>query len=578
MLFTTMIPTFVSAAELLKTDKTTYTEGEEILVTATGSGNDWVGLYLATDTPESDQSIRWYYVARDGNVSGGTKDMRQAERTNSNRSAYFSVPAGEYIIYLFENDGYTVLDSVSITVNEDPAANIPPDAPTSAEYERTGAFVGAADGKLSITVANEEALPDSYKAYWADKNGALADYTAFAPIKCTGKVTEYEMVASTLIPTTADRILVYAVRNGKMSESAATVMLPEGCNDYDFGSPLYEMQVLSDIHLNASQTHIHNMHFATALEDIKKLSPNSIGIFINGDIADSGSVSEYRCFRQLLSNAGSSLPSVYCAIGNHDLANGPYDTHLKNFLQYTEPGVDSVYYDLWLNGVHFIFLGSESFGLQADLSTTQLNWFKEKLNEDRDENRPIYVFLHQGIIDTVAGTFAYQEWHGIKQSRAFAKILKDYPEVVLFTGHSHWEMDSLHTMKPRDDKLPTIFNTAAGAYLWNDDSIETNQGIEGSQGYYIYAYKDKLIVRGRDYVTGQWIASAQFIVDFPQSEEEEPIIGDDIVTPEAPPSNKSVSSYIKPVIGIGIGALVIAAGVSIALAVTKKRKSKSKNI
>lgn len=64
----------------------------------------------------------------------------------------------------------------------------------------------------------------------------------------------------------------------------------------------------------------------------------------------------------------------------------------------------------------------------------------------------------------------------------------------------------------------------------------------------------------------------------PQSEEEEPIIGDDIVTPEAPPSNKSVSSYIKPVIGIGIGALVIAAGVSIALAVTKKRKSKSKNI
>ena len=36
-------------AGTLTLDKTTYTEGEDILVTATGSGADWVGLYAAGD-------------------------------------------------------------------------------------------------------------------------------------------------------------------------------------------------------------------------------------------------------------------------------------------------------------------------------------------------------------------------------------------------------------------------------------------------------------------------------------------------------------------------------------------------
>jgi hypothetical protein len=112
----------------------------------------------------------------------------------------------------------------------------------------------------------------------------------------------------------------------------------------------------------------------------------------------------------------------------------------------------------------------------------------------------------------VAGTFEYQKWHGINQSKEFADILKGYGEVILFSGHSHWEMDSLHSMKTRDSKLPTIFNTSSVAYLWNDNSMSSNIGIEGSQGYYIKAYEDKILVLGRDFVNGQWISSAQFVV------------------------------------------------------------------
>lgn len=503
-------------AKTLITDKTVYTEGEPIMTIATGDGKDWVGLYLKTDTPETDQSIRWYYVANDGNKPGTGKNIRFAEGTNASRAEYADVPAGDYTIYLFENDKYTVLAKVDITVNENPIPAAVPEAPGSVRYDRSAAADGLADGILTIT-AGEGAAPDRYIAYWADSQGELKDYTAFAPIVCTGKTTEYQMVKNTLIPRSADRIRVYSVKGKKVSEKATEVMLPEGCDKYDFGDLLYEMQVISDIHLNSSVNHIHNKHFASTLEQIRQISPNSIGIFINGDIADHGEVSEYKIFNKMIEDAGEGLPQVYCSIGNHDLADGPYETRLKNFLKYTEPGTDSVYYDMWIGGVHFIFLGSEKTGLYADLSKDQLAWFREKLNENRDENRPTYVFLHQGLVDTVAGTFAYQKWHGINQAKKFAAILKDYPEAVLFSGHSHWEMDSLNVMRERDEKLPTIFSTAAVGYLWNDESMSTDVGIEGAQGYFLYAYKDRILLLGRDFVTGQWISSAQFTAYFPQS-------------------------------------------------------------
>jgi 3',5'-cyclic AMP phosphodiesterase CpdA len=316
-----------------------------------------------------------------------------------------------------------------------------------------------------------------------------------------------------------------------------------------------------------------------ALSDIKKLSPNSIGIFVNGDIADHGEEAEYRSFQQLINNAGDGLPKVYCAIGNHDLASGPYDDKLELFLKYTEPATDSVYFDQWINGVHFIYLGSEATGLNAQLSREQLNWFKQALAENRDENRPIYVFLHQGLIDTVAGTFAYQKWHGINQSREFASILKKYPEIVLFSGHSHWEMDSQNSMKARDVKLPTIFNTASAAYLWNDGSMATNVGVEGSQGYYLYAYQDKLLVLGRDFVNGQWIASAQFVVQYPQpdNEDNDGETDENGTVPTPPETNQSQADEPNNVhIGaiVCIVAAVVAAASAVVTAISSKKRKK----
>ncbi len=385
----------------------------------------------------------------------------------------------------------------------------------TATYQRTTDLPGYANGNLTITAAGK--CPTEYRIFWGNDAGVLPDYTAFAPVMATGETTVYTLVSDTLVPQDADRLLVYAVCDAEVSDIAAVAMLPAGVADYDLGQVLYELQVQSDIHITLHQNHPHNQHFAMVLEEIGRLSPSSLGLFINGDTGDTADPMQYENCQAIIEAAGETAPSVYFAVGNHDFGFDAtdYDTRLQNFLHGTRnTWTDKAYFDLWIGGVHFIFLGSERKGCPAWLGEAQLAWLEEKLAENRDIHRATYVFLHQGMIDTVAGCFAYQKWHGVHQTAELTDILSRYPEAILFSGHSHWILNSPHTMRIRGENRCTIFNTSAGGYTWNDDCMVTDKGLTGCEGYYFYGYADKVVARGRDFLAGKWIPDAQFIVQY----------------------------------------------------------------
>ena len=122
------VPVQVTAEELprLTLNKTSYLVGEDIFVTATGTGTDWVGLYAAGDTYDpgagGQVSILWYYVADDGNASGNTKNIRDAEHRNEQRASLYDIPAGEYKMVLMKDGGYSVVAEVPLRVIEVPTA------------------------------------------------------------------------------------------------------------------------------------------------------------------------------------------------------------------------------------------------------------------------------------------------------------------------------------------------------------------------------------------------------------------------------------------------------------------------
>ena len=100
-------------ASLLSSDKTVYKVGEAIMVTAVGSGTDWVGIAPAGSTG----SACWWYVTAVG--SGTPFDLTS---TVSGDGVIGEFPAGEYLIALVPNDQPWALKdykaTLTITIEE----------------------------------------------------------------------------------------------------------------------------------------------------------------------------------------------------------------------------------------------------------------------------------------------------------------------------------------------------------------------------------------------------------------------------------------------------------------------------
>ncbi|MBB6674645.1 metallophosphoesterase family protein [Cohnella nanjingensis] len=268
--------------------------------------------------------------------------------------------------------------------------------------------------------------------------------------------------------------------------------------------PLLAFQVITDTHVTADPDHAYNRNLDRALADIAAHAEESRGIMHVGDVTDHGLAEEYDAFARIWRRYADRLPDIRFATGNHDVGLGVWDERLHRFLAAT--GMPGPYHDYRIEGYPFLFLGTEE-GLElfCSLSERQLAWLDAKLGEvSRD--RPAFVFLHQPLKDTVAGSLEAQRWYGVEQDETLKAVLAKHPHAIVFTGHTHWEMDAPHTFYDGGGTLPPMFNAASVAYLWTDE----DERKEGSQGYYVEVYRDRVLVRGRDFTRGTWVENARF--------------------------------------------------------------------
>ena len=140
------------------------------------------------------------------------------------------------------------------------------------------------------------------------------------------------MYAYTIIPEGAKKLIAYASDGDILSDSYVSVELPEGCNYQFTDDANVEFQIISDVHVTTDsgatgEVKYANTHFSQMLEDVKLNSPDSIGIFINGDIANNGFEEEYdnakALYAEVETELGAELPPLYVNMGNHDGYAGP---------------------------------------------------------------------------------------------------------------------------------------------------------------------------------------------------------------------------------------------------------------
>lgn len=262
--------------------------------------------------------------------------------------------------------------------------------------------------------------------------------------------------------------------------------------------------VLGDVHENIE-------NFQETIKDLYTINPRMDALVLNGDTVDQGLEKQYNSVENTLRKNIDFLPkTIIKNIGNHEFydynidVNSPkqVQSFIHKYLEFS--GEEKVYHDKWLNGYHFISLGSEDGNsetlnsISAFISDEQLNWFKEKLSENYQSGKPIFVFLHQPL-DNSSTNFSSG-----KQIEQIIEILSKYPEAIVFSSHTHRDLVESSVVL---DKPFTMINTGAIHYtIISDTNSENGRRRESYiKGIYIEVNGNNVIVNGRDFKEKQWI-------------------------------------------------------------------------
>ena len=184
----------------------------------------------------------------------------------------------------------------------------------------------------------------------------------------------------------------------------------------------------------------------------------------------------------------------YIVMGNHDIGNGngDYDEHSRNFILnnkfYLGNDVGKGYYYRVVNGCYMIILSSETLTVnECVMSEEQLKWLEGVLNEAAEKNAPIFVFNHHPLysLEGVA-------WD------ALANLLDDYDNLLYIYGHTHDELGADN------------FRNEGGIDTINLPRSTEIVDYEPGDGIVVEVYEDEILVRGRDFITGEWIDGLEY--------------------------------------------------------------------
>ena len=390
--------------------------------------------------------------------------------------------------------------------------------PTKASYLFINTAMGYGSGSVTIEMP-AQSNATSFALYWGDAQGVrLPNYTPFLK----GAITSLSTTASTThapnIPMGAQYILVYTYSE-QFGESTAPYKIEIGKYTLpETGKKLSEFIVVSDLHIGSGKTAEKNM--LTMLNDVKKTSPEAAGIIVVGDAVEAADEEFYRQISQIHARI-EGAPALYCGVGDRSyLTKGTYEydvtKHAQNlqlFLKYaghpTGAKLEKPYYTYTLGGAQMIFIGADSYqNGNAVYSEAQLTWLKNLL-ENADAYEPTFIFMHEPLPNTVSGSLDKQGYGNVHNPSDLKDVLKNYKNVYIFSGHTQWSLEATRTMMYLSmDSV--IFNSAGVAHLW-DEKDGAGYAVAGSQGYYVTVYEDAILVRGRDFTTGEWISNANYM-------------------------------------------------------------------
>lgn len=293
----------------------------------------------------------------------------------------------------------------------------------------------------------------------------------------------------------------------------------------------YGFLCLSDCHIDGSSESADSQaDFIRAL----KYAGNDSGISFTtvcGDVVDhSGTDNYYYQTYQNLVFKYNTKP-IYPVTGNHESRNNNVTTHVDEdvvLLYYAR----TLYYSFPQGDDVFIMMGTYGWSGSYPLfkkdgdEEVALKWLQAQLEENR--NKRCFVFFH--VLSSLEGDSGepypdfysgdlfdkYDSTHDL-QKECFLSMLRHYKNTIWFHGHSHarfqlQEMaDTANYSEQcgyRSVHIPSLCKpTKPGS-----DGVKVEDTSE-SQGYVVDVYPDGIHLRGRDFVSGEFLPIASYWID-----------------------------------------------------------------
>lgn len=329
---------------------------------------------------------------------------------------------------------------------------------------------------------------------------------------------------------------------------APTMVYSNSDDDLDKDESLQlQMAIMSDTHIGSSTS---DLHLRSVLADYLEIAPELDVLSIVGDLTDFGRDFEYDLLNEIIRQEINPEVEKVMAMGNHEFfeqrlwpelnltTTQMKDRFIEKMQEHEE--IENVYYDKWIKDYHFIVLGSEevhpsNWDLPV-ITEEQYEWLEETIQEDADEQKPIFVFLHQPIDDTISCS---EEWGAGFEDDRLKEILQQYPQTFLFSGHTH-----CLTEHPRTIYQNGFTMIGTGSIAKNRYAEEGLIPVRKSDGLLVDVYEDRVEIKGRDFDNKKWTLSHTVKLPYDKSEE--------IIDEEAPIFKKGAKFTVERLTGASV--------------------------
>ena len=185
-------------------------------------------------------------------------------------------------------------------------------------------------------------------------------------------------------------------------------------------------------------------------------------VLIAGDLTDDGRKDQFNAFAAAVKSGlreGTRFLGVTAK--SHDGGTmSRKDVHER----YTALTGNSPDFHTVINGFHFIGLSaSEDDNVHYD--DGQIAWLRAQLEEATavDPAKPVFVMHHEHVRNTVYGSSDFEGWG----ETYFTDVLNDFPQVVDFSGHSHYPLND-----PRSLWQGAFTAVGTGAVYYSEFTVD----------------------------------------------------------------------------------------------------------